>query len=354
MSFGINSGLRYYEFELDGLDASAGTDAVAAATDWPNFKIGGKTPLVDVAALKVLEVQIPFTWYVFNAGNVGCGALGFTTSQTPSGTQLTQSYMQLYESGGMGGYVYVPFQYYGNFTTTQMLVQLSNALTQASKNMNTLTYDVGFDSTTQKFWIDNNSTTISFKLVFGTSSNSGNYNPRLWLGFNGGVISSAFTGPYAGASGGGGESSSTALIVAPNAASVTGPNYVYLNSMKLGQLTNLYLPRGAVNLGGGNAGPQIAKIPVNVQPGGIIFWQDPGEVFLIIDPFKYFDLENLSSITDVDFFLTLGNTTTQQPLVLNGQPFSLKLALLQNQYDRNDVSGGLAHNERVTKRVRSI
>ena len=79
-----------------------------------------------------------------------------------------------------------------------------------------------------------------------------------------------------GASGSGGETSATALIVAPNAASVTGPNYIYLNSMKLGQLTNLYLPQGAVNLGGGNAGTQIAKIPVNVQPGGIIFWQDPG------------------------------------------------------------------------------
>jgi hypothetical protein len=348
MSFGVSPSLRYYEFELDGLDASASLNAGVAATDWPNFKIGGKKQLTDIAAMKVIEVQIPFTWYVFNQENTGCGGLAtYGVLQTLSATQLTQSYMQLYESGVLGGYVYVPFQYYGNYTTTQMIVQLKNALTDASLSLNTLTYDVGFDSTTQKFWINNNSTTVDFSLVFGLPTNSGNYNPRLWLGFNGGVISSTFAGPYTGANGSGTQAASTALIVAPNAASVTGPNYVYLNSLKIGQLTNAYLPQGAVNLGGGNAGPQIAKIPVNVQPGGIIYWQDP-------DPFKYFDLENLSNITDVDFFLTLGNTTTQIPLQMNGQPFSIKLALLQNQFDRNDISGGLAHNERVNKRIRTI
>ena len=67
-------------------------------------------------------------------------------------------------------------------------------------------------------------------------------------------------------------------MISPNVIQATGPNYIYVNSSKVGQITNLYLPQGATNLGGGNAGPQMAKIPVMVQPGGITYWQDPGEL----------------------------------------------------------------------------
>ena len=66
------------------------------------------------------------------------------------------------------------------------------------------------------------------------------------------------------------------VMISPNVIQATGPNYIYVNSSKVGQITNLYLPQGAFNLGGGNAGPQMAKIPVMVQPGGITYWQDPG------------------------------------------------------------------------------
>ena len=338
---GIDPNLSYLEVELDSLDNSGSNNGSASATDWPLFKIGGKRPLTDIAACKVLEVQIPFSYYVFNANNVGAGGIGYG-SNTYSATQIPVGYMQLYEFAGLGGtngYTLVPWQYYGNFTSTQMITQLGNALTHASSGiLNSLTYTVGFDSTTQQFWVDNGSTTVRFALIFGTNTNSGNVNPRLWLGFNAGVNNSTFTGPYP-------NGSSTAIIVAPNAASITGPNYVYLNSLKLGQLCNLYLPSGAVNLGGGNAGPQIAKIPVNVQPGGVIYWSDP-------DPFKYFDLETLASLTEVDFFLTLGNTTTQLPLQMNGQPFSLKLALLLKGDTNSESSTSTAQGSRVVKRIR--
>ena len=132
------------------------------------------------------------------------------------------------------------------------------------------------------------------------------------------------------------------LLIAPNAALVTGPNYLYVNSSKLGQLCNLYLPKGAFNLGGGNTGPQMAKIPVNVLPGGVIYWQDP-------DPQKWFDVENLQQLDQIDFYLTLGNTTTQIPLQLNGLSFSLKLGVLLNKRDHEDVQG---LPTRVVKRMR--
>ena len=345
MSFGgISNDLQYVEFELDSLDNSGSNNAAASGTDWPKFLIGGKRPLTDIAGVKIIEAQIPFSYYVFNADNVGCGGVAYG-SDTYSATPYTTAYFQLYENGGMGGvegYAYVPFQYYGNFTSTQMLVQLANALTSASAaSLNSLTYRCGFDTTTQQFWVNNGSTSVVFVFIFGTVTNSGNLNPRLWLGFAPGQINSAFNGPYPGDS----AASGTALIVAPNAASLTGPNYLYVNSLKLGQLCNLYLPKGAVNLGGGNAGPQIAKIPVNVQPGGVVFWSDP-------DPFKYFNLETLDSLTEVDFYLTLGNTTTQVPLKLNGVGFSLKLALLLKGDTASDSSTSTAQGSRVVKRIR--
>jgi len=61
-NFGLNDSLKYYEFELDSLDNSGGYSAGSSATDWPIFLIGGKSPLYNIAAIKIIEVQIPFTW----------------------------------------------------------------------------------------------------------------------------------------------------------------------------------------------------------------------------------------------------------------------------------------------------
>lgn len=92
----------------------------------------------------------------------------------------------------------------------------------------------------------------------------------------------------------------------------------------------------------------MAKIPVDVQPGGIIYWKDPGEIFffLISDPQKWFDLENLPNLMQIDFFLTLGNTIGQLPLKLNGQAFSLKMGVLENRLDRGELLSNTYSNKR--------
>jgi hypothetical protein len=136
-------------------------------------------------------------------------------------------------------------------------------------------------------------------------------------------------------------------IVSPNAIMLSGPNYIYVNSQKMGTLFNVYLPQGAFNLGGGNAGPQVAKIPVNTNSGGVVFWQDP-------DPQKWFDVGDLDQLNDIDFYLTLGNTTTQTPLDLNGLSFSVKLGVLLGATDQSKNSSSLAGNDRIIKRVRLV
>ena len=307
-NFGLNDDLRYYEIELDSLDALNSAGPNSASTDWPLFYLGGKENLRDIAAIKIIEAQIPFSWYVFNSGN---------------------NTFLLTETGGSAT-VTLPI---GNYTAAQLATLMGTALTAASPG--SYTYTVVFNGPTQTFSFYNNAVSTSpFSFTFGLPTNSGNVNPRLYIGFPGGVTSSqsfVMTGTPAGN-----------LLVSPNASLVTGPNYVYVNSAKIGQLTNIYLPKGAFNLGGGNSGPQMAKIPVNVLPGGVTFWQDP-------DPQKWFDVENLQQLDQIDFFLTLGNTTTQVPLQLNGLSFSLKLGVLLNKQNHNDVTG--LHG-RVVKRMR--
>jgi hypothetical protein len=79
-NYGLNDSLRYYEFELDSLDTTTSGKDGAASTDWPVFLLGGKMPLSNIAAVKILECQIPFSWYVFNTQN---------TAQNSNRTQWT-------------------------------------------------------------------------------------------------------------------------------------------------------------------------------------------------------------------------------------------------------------------------
>jgi len=313
--FGLSDSLQYYEYQLDSLDATSAFTSGVASTDWPMFLLGGKTPLTNIAAFKILEVQIPFSWYVFNQANTAFNGIG-----ADPGSQWT-----LVETGGISsGVSLYPVIAIGNYSGgTALAVALQTALNSVSTN-----YTVTFSDQTQKFTFTTTKADVtSFTFTFGLPTNSGNRNPRLYIGFPGGTTSSAGL-----------------TLVSPNVVLISGPNYLYVNSNTIGQLTNLYLPQGAVNLGGGNAGPQMAKIPVNVISGNVIFWQDP-------DPQKWFDVENLPLLNRVDFYLTLGNTTTQIPLQLNGLSFSIKLGVLTNTFTHNDLGGGLAQ-DRIIKRIR--
>lgn len=73
---------------------------------------------------------------------------------------------------------------------------------------------------------------------------------------------------------------------------------------------------------------------------------------LKIDPEKFFNLEGLSNISELDFYCTLGNITSEKPMRFNGLGFSIKLGILCNELTDNDVQGGLNSQNRVVKRVR--
>ena len=279
----VEQDTEYVEIELDSYDATLAYVNSYYYSDWPLFQI--QSDLANVAAVKVLEVQIPFAWYVFHSQN--------------NTFILTE--------GGSSATVTLPV---GNYNSSTMATALGTALSLVSPNVRTYTATFSGQNSvpnTGKFTITS-SVAATFLLTFGDAEDLGVTNPRLWLGFSEGINTSSAGG----------------VIVAPNAANLAGPNYLYVNSRSIGTLIKTVLPVGADALGQGSIGPQIAKIPINVQPGGVIYWSDPV-------PQRWFSLENFPLLTQFDLYITVGNNDTPQATSLNGISFSVKLGLLLNK-----------------------
>jgi len=280
--YGLSEELKYVELILDSLDGESENTGYSKL-DWPTFRIS--EDLKNVAAMKVLQAQIPFSYYVVDYNN--------------------QNFI-LQESGNAGSaIVTIPV---GNYTGASLAPALASALTQASSTLTSKTYSVTYSSITGKYTFTSNAPAgQTFSFNFGGYGDTGSTNARLILGFTEGITTSnALTSP---------------TLTAQNVAQISGPNYVYLCSESLGSLCSLYLPERRMGQYRGGQGPQIAQIPINCDPGQVAYYEDP-------DHDKWFDLENMYSLTSFDLFLMRGNQIDQFPLRLNGQSFSVKLGIL--------------------------
>lgn len=308
-SFGLSDNYEYKEFSLDSLDADGSFISSALPTDWPRFTVAAEGPLENVAAIKVLEAEISFSWDVFNSVNNK-----FVITESVGGVKT----------------ITIPV---GNYTGAAIATALTTAFVTAGT---TATYTVTYAGLRNRLLFTsstNNPFTLSFGAGYnvpGVQPNSGNTNPRLFIGFPPGDTTSTSVG-------------GVQVLTSPNSLLLSGPNYLYLNSTKLGSDMSLFLPSGAFNLGGGKSGPQIAKIPVNTNQNGLITWRDP-------DPQKWFTFGQLQTISNFDFYLTLGNTTSQVPLQLNGLGFSLKLGILKTTMTNSERVLPTAQNGRVSIR----
>ena len=174
-------------------------------------------------------------------------------------------------------------------------------------------------------------TLANFQLTFGSVGGTGNTSPRLYLGFEGG---STYT--------------PSLVLTAPNPVNLSGANYLYLNSLAIGSLLDCNLAFGSVNLGGGNGSIQVARIPVNVAPGGVILYNDPVPDF-------WFDVGVIENLQSLDLYLSLGNqgsSATIVPLSLNGLNFSVKVGILRRKTTDDQTQGGGFNQGRVAKRSR--
>lgn len=319
MSYGISSDYEYVEFQFDSLDATTQTTSSAAITDWPTFQLS--KPMTNIAAVKLLECQVPFSYYVVTTEN---SAFTFYGQPDP----ITYPFEPTFTST-----ITIPTGNYNSTTLGTTLTTLLQAVMTANYPGDPWgTVTVTFSTLTGKYTI--NITGVEFQFFFGdvnfpAESNRGDNNPRLLLGFP------AYASELVVGAG---------PVVAPNVALVTGPNYIYLNSKLLGPLAECWLPTGAAG-GSGEANPQLAKISVNTNPGGVIDWQDP-------NPQKWFNLDNLFQLNSVDFYFTLGNSIAQLPLRFNGQGFSIKVGFLLKNRDHIDNQAGTLQQDRVVKRFR--
>lgn len=304
MPYGLSDQYEYFELFLDSLDADR-ADGNYKSTDYPLFQLG--SPIPSAAAIKILEVQIPFTYYVFNRAN----NTFLLTDDLVTNSLVT-----------------IPV---GNYNSHTMQIQLKNVLQLASPGrIYTVTFSgVSSIPSTGKFTITNNAVGVAtFSLIFGGATDIGTTNPRHALGFQPGINTSTLQ-----------------TLVAPEVAALSGPNYLYVNSRSYGANVNVQLPIGAKSLGSGTFGPQMCKVPVTTQPGSVIFWSDPV-------PEMWFSLGNLALFSQIDLYLTVGSSNIPFVTELNGASFSVKIGVLQNKMQSNDLLGPSGSDRIVSKRTR--
>lgn len=224
-----------------------------------------------ITAFKFLEIAIPFTYYTVSSTNNTFTLVGNTTST-----------------------ITIPV---GNYTSSTFPAVLKTALDLPGDGV----FAVTISLTTGKMTI---SSTVAFYLGFNINNAdltaTGAYDPRIIMGFNNGYSSTTLT--------------KAASITAPNVVRFSGPDYVYVNSARLGILNRTTLHQN--NLA--DSGSIAAKIPVTVNPGGLITWVDP-------DPLHYYYAHS-ATIDHIDLWLTLG--TSPVPLDLNGASFQVKIGFL--------------------------
>jgi hypothetical protein len=298
-SYGVSNNYDYTEISLDSEDHSGGQNSLFTALNWPLFEVGGMQTMTKIVAFKIISAEIPFSYYLFNTRNNV-----FEIDPDDEASALI---------------TITP----GNYTSSQMITELNTQIGLAGFGSG---YTVTYSSTTQKFTFtcDGAGGTTDFTVTFGTAGGTTNTDAHWFLGFNSGV------------------NASTLLVLeSPNVILLSGPNYIYINSQNQGQLTNNILPTGAENLGGGNRGPQMAKVPVTSGPGSIIFYNDPAPEF-------WFNVGFIDVLQTMDFYLTLGNFA--HPIDLNGLSFQIKLGVLKQKKSIDTSSMGGFKNNFVTHR----
>jgi hypothetical protein len=337
-----DSQYEYTEFEFDSVDAlksSRFSLSTMAFMNTPLFQFD--QTLDNVAYVKVLEAQIPFSFYLINATNKQF-ILKEWYNFTPGNVRTLRGEAN----------VTLPE---GNYNSTTIIPVLQDALNDASADI-TLSSSVGttrayvatFDSATGLLSIATPAMTdpnSDWLLRIGTV-NGANQSPTTAfdttvLGYLGMNIGPAFTDLQ-------GTNSLASNTVTPYTLSFTqllnlsGPFYIYLNSEKLGGLINLWLPAGVHSTAGGPYGPELTKIPIMTDAFSVTNWVDPC-------PERWFPVANATFAGSCDFYCTLGVGKT--PIDFNGLGFSFKLGILRELPGKAEYVGGGVANDRVVART---
>lgn len=298
----INGDYEYTEFYLDSGDARTNFGgSEVSSLDWPIFRF--PRPLDNVAAIKVLEAEIPFTYYVVNSTNNT-----FTVSNlVPASATIT-----------------IPV---ANYTAASLATAIALGIQNSTLDGHTYT---GSILASGKIMIESS----SFAANDQFSINFSGFAPASGINYAGATVGTTYTSTATGAGG-------RWQLILPYIPILGGPNSVYINSQRIGAQLNAFVPNGPYYSGA--QVPIIAKVQVEANPYDVSFWQDSC-------PEKWFCLENMVNLTELDLYCT--NPETGQLLQFNGASFSVKLGIIvRNATHQQNLSGSDMQN-RVIKRLR--
>jgi hypothetical protein len=278
----MDPNIEYLELAVDNWDSTAAAGQVwtngptntpeELQFSWPKFYWTTKSP--DIIAFKVVSAEIP---NVFDTVSTGSNTFRVTVAGVP--TTFT-----------------IPPAIYTGTTLATALTTLLAAY-PITVTYNTVTLRLDFVYALANPWS-----------IFFADRNTA-YSV---LGFLPGSTTS-----LAGA----GTISSTII---PN---VTGPYYLYLNSRSMGPLINFNLCDGSPDSVGT---PQVARVPINVQKGSVIFYTDP-------TPDRFFDFFAGPKFEVFDLYWTAGSDQEQRPLDMQGVPWSVKFGFLAYRQATSDL-----------------
>lgn len=265
-----------------------------------------------------MEVNIPFSNYIISDRLSSSGALE---------NRLTLNW----DTPGAASLDIPPGNYTGTSLATVIGTFLNNTIVASIDFTAPKSGSCTYDTSTGKFTmtVNHSAPLVTAGLYFVCSSEL-----AVTLGFTLQAISNSIDWtPQAAAA--------QYTLTSPNIAMVTGPNNLYVNSVLLGNLCKAYLPQSTLVTGETN--PQMAMVPINVNPGGIIWWQDPA-------PQEVFDTKNLFSLSQLDLYITAG--TDPRPLLFNGLGFQIKLMLFVRYTEQGISQSGTIGQNRAVLQVR--
>lgn len=281
----IDPQFEYIELAVDSFDATApggqlwrnsSSPANQLVFSWPKYYWSEKSP--DIIGLKVISAEIPNVWDVISLGN---NTFVYTVGGVPNTITIAV----------------------GTYTGAALATALQTAISAISGG-----FTVTWNATTSRFTFTQ-ALAVAWSLSFPTKATL-----YMIIGFVAGSTNSAT----------GAGSAITSSVI----ANLTGPYYVYLNSRILGPLINFNIADGNAAASGG---PQICRIPVNVNKNAVIFYTDP-------NPEVFFDLFSQDLLNSFDLYLSAGSDQEQTPLDMKGVPWSVKLGLVAYRQATRDLT----------------
>lgn len=326
--------MDYIEVEIDSTLSTQSSTSLSSK-DTPLVNIG--RTLTNIVGAKILEVNIPFSYYVIASGDginaEDLGQVGFG-----------QNRLNLFFNGFDSLSITIPV---GNYTGPDLAAVIQTlllaAVTASTSFPTPKTFTCTYSTTTNKFTM-----TLTQGIPVFPATAAADLQLYLTpylagiLGMTQQTLPPSYLIPVFTPFTPQGTVTLAPITVTSNyTASVTGPNILYVNSVQLGNICKAYLPQSTLVTGETN--PQMAMVPVNVNPGGIIWWQDPA-------PQEVFDTKNLFSLTRLDLYITAG--TDPRPLQFNGLGFQIKLQLFVRYGEQAVPQTGTVGQGRAVLQIR--